>query len=140
MKKMLMIVALILVLVMAIAGVGNAAAKYAVLTGTWTGSGNYAEIPGNFYGTWTDMTLIISDQDPNGNFFGTLAFGNGWFANPISGTIATNKEIMMSIVGGDDRVITIKGKLTGKKISATVQVFRPAGDITDTGKLVFTIP
>jgi hypothetical protein len=135
MKKWLMIVGLILVLVMAIAGVGYAATKYADVTGTWTGTGYYAESAAQFYSDW-DLILNISNQDPNGNFYGTLSFDGS--DNPISGTIATNKEIMMGITGNDGRVISIKGKLSGKKISASVQVFRPVGPTTDTGKFVLT--
>jgi hypothetical protein len=143
MKRKLMIVALALVLViMVITGVGTAATKYSNLKGTWIGKApvavTVATTPQSYsYTVYDPVTLIVTDQDSNGNFYGTIAFGLNWFPNPVTGTIATNKEIIMSGIGGDDRFFTFKMKLSGKTISGTLQIFVPVDpNKTDTGKIV----
>ncbi len=112
-KRLWATVILVLGLVLLIAGMA-AAAKYQNLTGTWSGplwavywnNGAY-----NYY-QGPDLPLVVTNQDANGMFYGTLD------GDPLTGSIATNKAITATVYSGG-RYAIINAKLTGKKITGT---------------------
>ena len=123
MKKTVLIT-LVIVVSLSLAGVAMAA-KYPDLTGTWSGTVNFVIWNSSSGFSYTDLvfTYEIQDEDPaTGNFYG---FDNSLPPFPFTGNVATNKivTIIEYFTSGEFRIFT--GKVTGKKISGTVQHFHP---------------
>ena len=123
MKKRLMILVLGLVLAMTVMPAG--AAKYKDLTGTWVGSwtGVFTQNKVNFFQfNRPEVTMNIAGQDDLGNFYGFLNTGSG--DNPLTGSISTNKEVTLELLGSGDNPATysFKGKWTGKGIQGVLSL------------------
>jgi len=132
-KRLWMVMILALGLVLLTAGMAGAAAKFQDLTGTWTGTANTAYWEGGNYNFESvGVTLVVSQQDANGMFYGTFTYDTS--EDIMTGSIATNKIITIAswISGGHG---TFTGKLTGKTITGTVNFFYDAYIATETVKL-----
>ena len=133
MKKILL---LMLAIVVSLSFTGVAmAANPPNLIGTWSGTVHFViwnNISSQFSYTDLVFTYEIQDQDPDtGNFYG---LDNSLPPFPFTGNVATNKivTIIEYFTAGEFRIFT--GKVTGKKISGTVQHFHP--DQIDTGTFI----
>ncbi len=110
------------------------AAGYPDLTGTWSGPspGVYWQGGANPYGTFMGgLTLVITFQDENGSFYGTMS------DDPLTGSIATNKVITALVYNGTAYMI-INAKLTGSKIQGTYNYFNVGATYLQTGKFELT--
>ncbi len=126
---------LVIVVSLSLAGVAMAA-NPPKLIGTWSGTVHFViwnNISSQFSYTDLVFTYEIQDQDPaTGNFYG---LDDSVPTYPFTGNVATNKivTIIEYFTAGEFRIFT--GKVTGKKISGTVQHFHP--DQIDTGTFIF---
>jgi hypothetical protein len=137
MRKSLLILMLGLVLVFT--GVAHAA-KYADMTGNWTGSWTYAQTDkaANYGGTDTDtVSLVINGQDGVGNFYGQ---GTSPITYGIAGNITTGKVIIMSWIDQYNRPYAFNGKMKGKSITGTLSVTESDGSWMACGTLTLTRP
>jgi hypothetical protein len=131
MKKILLMI-LFFVISLSLAGVAMAA-NHPNLIGTWSGVVNFVGWNNSvqFYGVDFVFPFEIQDQDPaTGNFYG-LRSGS----YPITGNVSTNKIVTIVEYGdvGEYRILT--GKVSGKKMTGTMQHFLP-GQV-DTGTFTF---
>jgi hypothetical protein len=133
MKKRLC-VAMVVAVVLLTAGMTAAAkSKYPNLIGTWSGTVYFVGWNNStqFYYDPYVMSFDIQDEDlTTGNFYGIQ---NGSY--PFTGNVATNKIFTIIEYGtaGAYRIIT--GKVTGKKMTGTMQHFK--SDQVDTGTFTF---
>ncbi len=100
-----------------------AAAKYQNLMGTWSGTANVAWVNGaasNFENV--GVTMEITNQDANGMFYGSFTYGLG-SAQPITGSISTNKVITACEYMGIGAYQLFNCKLAGNKITGTFITF-----------------
>jgi hypothetical protein len=137
MKKGLLI--LVLGLVLVFAGVAQAA-KYADMTGNWTGTWTYAQTDksAGFGGTETDtVSFVVNGQDTLGNFYGQ---GTSPVTFGIAGNITTGKVIVMSWVDQYNRPWAFNGKMKGKGITGTLSVTESDGSWVACGTLTLTRP
>jgi hypothetical protein len=132
MKKQFCIAIVIVAVLLLTAGM-TSAAKLPNLVGTWSGGihfvgWNSAADPQFYYASYA-FTYEIENQDPaTGNFYG---HESGY---PFTGNVSTNKvvTIIEYETAGEYRIIT--GKVSGKKITGTMQHWKP--DQVDTGTFV----
>jgi hypothetical protein len=125
-------VAMVVAVVLLTAGMSTAA-NHKNLIGTWSGTVNFVgwNSSSDFYYAAYVFTYEIQDEDlATGNFYG-LEIG----AYPFTGNVDTNKKVTIIQYGaaGDYRIIT--GKVSGKKMSGTMQHFK--SDQVDTGTFTF---
>jgi len=122
--------ALVVAAVLLTAGM-TSAANFPNLVGSWNGTVNYvgwnSTADPNFYYVSYLFPIEIQSQDPaTGNFYGLEL---NYY--PFTGNVSTKKVVTIIVYGaaGEYRIIT--GKVTGKKITGTMQHFK--SDQVDTG-------
>jgi hypothetical protein len=111
------------------------AANHPNLIGTWSGVVNFvgwnSSANPQFYYVDFVFSYEIQDQDPvTGDFYGMQ---NGSY--PFTGNVATNKVVTILEYGADGNTRIVTGKVSGKKITGTMQHFLP-GQV-DTGTFTF---
>ena len=136
MKKQFCMAMMVVAVVLLTAGM-TAAANHKNLIGTWSGTVNFVgwnstnPDPDKFYYAAYVFTYEIQDEDlATGNFYGLEI---DYY--PFTGNVATDKTVTIIQWGaaGDYRILT--GKVSGKKMSGTMQHFKP-GQV-DTGTFTF---
>jgi len=134
MKKRLFVAMVVAVLLLTAGMSADAKSKYPNLVGTWSGTVNFVgwNSTSEFYYVPHVLSLEIQNQDQNtGNFYG-VRFG----PYPFTGNVATSKIVTIIEYGnaGEFRIIT--GKVTGNKMTGTMQHFK--SDQVDTGTFTFS--
>ncbi|MGZ3534311.1 MAG: hypothetical protein ACXU9K_03720 [Thermodesulfobacteriota bacterium] len=134
MKKQFCVAMMVVAAVSLTAGVTTAKSPMN-LVGNWNGTVNFvgwnSSANPQFYYVDFLFPFEIQSQDPaTGNFYG---LESGFY--PFTGNISTNKIVTIIEYGanGDYRIIT--GKVTGKKMTGTMQHFK--SDQVDTGTFTF---
>jgi hypothetical protein len=133
MKKQFCMAMMVVVAVVLLTAGMTAAANHKNLIGTWSGTVNFVgwnSSDGFYYAAYV-FTYDIQDEDlATGNFYG-LEIDQ----YPFTGNVATDKTVTIIQWGaaGDYRILT--GKVSGKKMSGTMQHFKP--DQVDTGTFTF---
>jgi len=98
------------------------AAKYPNLAGTnWAGTAISVYWDGSYHNETVPVSLAVAGQDTNGMFYGTLTY-NG-FEDKMTGSIATNKTMTITIYAESGAVGILTGKLSGKTITGTENFF-----------------
>jgi hypothetical protein len=133
MKKRLFLAMVVAVLLLTTGMTASAKSKYPNLLGTWSGTVNFVgwNSSSQFYYVPYVMSYEIQNEDQNtGNFYG---FGIGPL--PFTGNVTTGKIVTIIEYGsaGEFRIIT--GKVTGNKMTGTMQHFK--SDQVDTGTFTF---
>jgi hypothetical protein len=121
-RWMVMILALGMALLMA----GTAgAAKFKDLRGTWNGSANsaYWSDGDNGFSPNVAVGIEVLNQDDNGMFYGTFTYDGT--VEQFTGSISTNKTITACIRAEAGVIGTFTGKLAGKTITGTYNIFGP---------------
>jgi len=134
MKKQFCVAMMVVVVVLLAAGM-TTAASHKNMVGTWSGTvyfvGWNSTAPEPFYYVPYVFTYeILSEDFTTGNFYGQL---DGYY--PFTGNVATNKRFTIIEYGaaGEYRILT--GKVSGKKMSGTMQHFM--SEQVDTGTFTF---
>ena len=129
MKKQFCMAMMVLTLVLLTAGM-TVAANHKNMVGTWSGIANFVtwnSESGFYYTNNVLFTYLIQNEDfTTGNFYGLEAD-----AYPFTGNVATNKRVTIIEYEGAGEYRILTGTVSGKKISGTMQHFKP-GQI-DTG-------
>jgi hypothetical protein len=133
MKKRLFVAMVVAVLLLTAGMTAAATSKYPNLVGTWSGTVHFVgwNDASQFYSVSGGMSYAIQGQDSaTGNFHGLLS---DYY--PFTGNVATNKNLTIIVYGnaGEFRIIT--GKVTGNKMTGTMQHFK--SDQVDTGTFTF---
>ena len=131
-------VAMIVVAVVLLTAGMTTAANHKNMVGTWSGRVDFVGWNGSiqppedqFYYDWFTFTYeILSEDFTTGNFYGLQ---NGFY--PFTGNVATNKRVTIIEYGADGEYRILTGTVSGKKMSGTMQHFKP-GQI-DTGTFTF---
>jgi hypothetical protein len=133
MNKQFCVAMLVLIALLSTAGL-TMAANHKNMVGTWSGIANFVtwNSEGGFYYTNNVLfTFLIQNEDfTTGNFYGLEAD-----AYPFTGNVATNKRVTIIEYEGAGEYRILTGTVSGKKISGTMQHFKP-GQI-DTGTFTF---
>ena len=132
MKKHFCVAIMVVVVVLLTAGM-TTAANHKNMVGTWRGTVNFVgwNDSTGFYDTFYVFTYeILSEDFTTGNFYGLQ---NG--VNPFTGNVATNKTVTIIEYGGAGEYRILTGKVSGKKMSGTMQHFM--SDQVDTGTFTF---
>ncbi len=132
MKKQFCVAMMVMAAVVLLAVSISTAKSPMNLVGTWTGVVSFAGWNGSFYYVDFEFSYEIQNQDPTtGNFYG-LEFAGPY---PCTGNISTNKVVSIIVYGaaGEYRIVT--GKVSGKKMTGTMQHFTPTQ--VDTGTFTF---
>jgi len=133
MNKQFCVAMLVLIALLSPAGLAMAA-NHKNMVGTWSGIANFVtwNSEGGFYYTNNVLfTFLIQNEDfTTGNFYGLEAD-----AYPFTGNVATNKRVTIIEYEGAGEYRILTGTVSGKKISGTMQHFKP-GQI-DTGTFTF---
>ena len=132
MKKHFCVAMMVLALVLSTAGM-TAAANNKNMVGTWSGVVNFVtwnSVSGFDYVDFVFTYLIQNEDFTTGNFYGLQ---NGSY--PFTGNVAINKRVTIIEYGnaGEYRILT--GTVSGRKMSGTMQHFKP-GQV-DTGTFTF---
>ena len=133
MKKHFCVAMMVVAVVLSTAGMA-AAANHKNMVGTWSGIVNFVgwNSEGGFYYTNNVLFIyLIQNEDfTTGNFYGLEA---DYYH--FTGNVATNKRVTIIEYGdaGEYRILT--ATVSGKKMSGTMQHFKP-GQI-DTGTFTF---
>ena len=130
MKKQFCVTMMVLAVVLSTAGM-TTAASHKNMVGIWEGTvyfvGWNSAAPEPFYYVPYVFTYeILSEDFTTGNFYGRR---DDYY--PFTGNVATNKRVTIIEYGdaGEYRILT--GTVSGKKMSGTMQHFKP--DQVDTG-------
>lgn len=129
MKKQFCVAMMVVAAVVLLTAGMTTAANHPNLIGTWNGTVHYVgwNSSSQFYYVDFLFPIEILDEDlATGNFYG-LEIG----AYPFTGNVATNKIVTIIVYGaaGEYRILT--GKVSGNKMSGTMQHFK--SDQVDTG-------
>ena len=132
MKKHLCVAVMVVVAVVLLTVGMTRAANHPNLVGTWSGVVNFVGWnTTEFYYVDFVFTYEIQDEDlATGNFYGLQ---NGFY--PFTGNVATNKVVTIIEYGADGNYRILTGKVSGKKITGTMQHFK--SDQVDTGTFTF---
>jgi hypothetical protein len=132
MKKHFCVAMMVLALVLSTAGM-TAAANHRNMVGTWSGVVNFVtwnSVSGFDYVDFVFTYLIQNEDFTTGNFYGVQ---NGFY--PFAGNVATNKRVTIIEYEADGEYRILNGTVSGKKMSGTMQHFKP-GQV-DTGTFTF---
>jgi len=133
MKKQFWVAMMGLAVVLLAAGM-TAAANHKNMVGTWSGIANFVtwNSEGGFYYTNNVLfTFLIQNEDfTTGNFYGLEAD-----AYPFTGNVATNKRVTIIEYEGAGEYRILTGTVSGKKMTGTMQHFKPTQ--VDTGTFTF---
>ena len=132
MKKQFCVAMMVLVVVLSTAGM-TTAASHKNMVGTWSGVIHFVGwnslAPEPFYYVAFEFTYLIENEDfTTGNFYGVQ---NG--VNQFTGNVATNKRVTIVEYGNPGVYRILTATVSGKKMSGTMQHFKP--DQVDTGTL-----
>jgi hypothetical protein len=131
MKKQFCVAMMVVALVLLTAGMTMAKSPM-YLVGTWGGVVSFAGYNGSFYYVDFVFSYEIQEQDfDTGNFYG-FEFAGSY---PFTGNVSTNKVVTIIVYGGAGEYRIITGKVSGKKMTGTMQHFLP-GQV-DTGTFTF---
>ena len=134
MKKQFCVAMMVLAVVLLTAGM-TTAASHKNMVGTWSGTvyfvGWNASAPEPFYYVHYVFSYeILSEDFTTGNFYGSEDSGY-----PITGNISTDKRVTIIEYDADGVYRLITGKVSGRKMSGTMQHFK--SDQVDTGTFTF---
>ena len=133
MKRQFCVAMMVLAVVLLTAGM-TAAANHKNMVGTWSGIVNFVSwsSEGGFYYTNNVLFIyLIQNEDfTTGNFYGLEA---DYYH--FTGNVATNKRVTIIEYEGPGEYRILTGTVSGKKMSGTMQHFKP-GQI-DTGTFTF---
>ena len=132
MKKQFCVAMMVLAVILSTAGV-TTAASHKNMVGTWKGIVNFVgwNSADEFYYDEFVFTYLIENEDfTTGNFYGVQ---NGFY--PFTGNVATNKRVTIIEYEADGEYRILNGTVSGKKMSGTMQHFKP-GQV-DTGTFTF---
>jgi hypothetical protein len=129
MKKQYCVAMMVVAAVVLLTAGMTTAANHPNLIGTWSGTVNFVGWNSSslFYYTANVFSYEIQNQDlATGNFYG-IEFG----IYPFTGNVATNKIVTIVEYGADGDYRILTGKVSGNKMSGTMQHFK--SDQVDTG-------
>ena len=130
MKKQYCMAMMVVAILLLTAGV-TAAKSPMNLVGTWSGVVSFVGYNGSFYYVDFLFSYEIQDQDPvTGNFYG---LEQGFYA--FTGNVSTSKIVTIIEYGGAGDIRILTGKVSGKKMTGTMQHYTPTQ--VDTGTFTF---